>query len=211
MRETPRTRRLRSDLQALEQLRGASTIFDFVTPHSKRGSPESYILRFRGSGLWRPANSDEVLVRHEHEVSVELGAEYPRLMPSLAWRTPIFHPNISSNGVVCLGGYGTHWAPSLNLGELCTMLWDIIRYQNYDVESPYNREAAHWVKTQARLAFPIDGRPIRDLLARGTHDPSTRREPPIRAFARPETKREMRGEVVVAEVIETDPDILFIE
>ena len=87
------------------------------------------------------------------------------MIPSLAWQTPIFHPNISSGGVVCLGGYGTHWVPSLTLDEMCIMLWDMIRYRNYDSESPYNREAAIWVKNQTQFALPIDNRPLRNLVA----------------------------------------------
>ena len=91
------------------------------------------------------------------------------MMPELTWMSPIFHPNISASGVVCLGGYGTHWVPSLSLDELCGMLWDMIRYRNFDVESPYNREAALWAKTQTRFAFPLDDRPIRDRIANGNH------------------------------------------
>ena len=83
-------------------------------------------------------------------------------MPELTWMSPIFHPNISASGVVCLGGYGTHWVPSLSLDELCEMLWDMIRYRNYDVDSPYNREAALWARTQTQYFLPVDDRPIRD-------------------------------------------------
>src|SRR5947209_19921564 len=86
-------------------------------------------------------------------------------MPEIRWLTPIYHPNISEIGMVCLGGYGTHWVPSLNLDELCGMLWDMARYHNYDVRSPYNREAALWVANQSSFSFPIDPRPLRDLRA----------------------------------------------
>ena len=72
------------------------------------------------------------------------------MMPELAWKSPIFHPNISASGVVCLGGYGTYWVPSLALDELCSMLWDMIRYENFDETSPYNREAAAWALDRIR-------------------------------------------------------------
>lgn len=88
------------------------------------------------------------------------------MIPELAWQTPIFHPNISATGVVCLGGYGTHWVPSLMIDELCHMLWDMIRYQNYDTESPYNRAAAVWAREQTEFPFPLDERPLRDQLTR---------------------------------------------
>src|SRR5258708_31093297 len=81
------------------------------------------------------------------------------------WLTPIYHPNISEIGMVCLGGYGTHWVPSLNLDELCGMLWDMARFHNYDIRSPYNREAALWVANQKSFLFPLDTRPLRDIRA----------------------------------------------
>ena len=217
MRESPRTRRLRTDYKALEKLVAESSILDFDVQESSRGlPPEAYVLRFRGKGLWRPSGTTEVLMRELHEVHVQLGASYPRMMPELAWKSPIFHPNISASGIVCLGGYGTHWVPSLNLDELCIMLWDMIRYENFDVESPYNREAALWAKMQGSHRLPVDHRPLRDRLAGGT---LTEREtrPPITTQPRadlqtPEVMFLDGEEIVDAEVVEPeDSGILFIE
>lgn len=178
-RESPRIRRLRNDLRALETLRAESSIVDFVAPSNLYGGlPESYLIRFYGKGLWRPEGSQDVLLRDRHEVAVTLGASYPRMQPELQWKTPIFHPNISAGGVVCLGGYQTHWVPSVNLDELCTMLWDMIRYANYDVESPYNREAAQWARTQSQFALPLDDRPIRDRVATGQRPAATTQPSP---------------------------------
>jgi hypothetical protein len=167
MRESPRIRRLKSDQNALAQLAADSTVFEF-SPYGT--PPDFYILRFRGRGFWKPDPIGDVLVRDEHEVHVRLGASYPRMMPELAWKSPIFHPNISASGVVCLGGYGTYWVPSLALDELCVMLWDMLRFENYDESSPYNREAAAWAKSQTFFRLPIDDRPLRDKLASRTHE-----------------------------------------
>lgn len=162
MRKSPRLRRLESDFRAMQQLRDSSSILDFSVPGALYGGPpEVYSVYFFGKGFWRANGSSDVLVREKHEVSISLGAGYPRMIPELVWKTPIFHPNISANGVVCLGGYSTHWVPSLKLDELCRMLWDMIRYANYDVDSPYNREAAQWTREQRSYPFPIDSRPIR--------------------------------------------------
>ncbi|MBP89029.1 MAG: hypothetical protein CMJ64_20330 [Planctomycetaceae bacterium] len=218
MRESPRIRRLRTDFKALEKLRDESSIIDFEPTRAPYGNEaEAYVVKFRGRGLWRPDRTADVLLFEQHEVAITLGASYPRMMPDLAWKSPIFHPNISASGVVCLGGYGTHWVPSLNLDELCCMLWDIIRYQNFDVESPYNREAALWAKTQRTYRLPVDERPLRDRIAglarevNGhkppiTKAPATVKDPTLDVFF-------IDGEEVVeAEVIEPgDPDILFIE
>ncbi len=93
------------------------------------------------------------------------GASYPRTMPEIRWLTPIYHPNISEIGMVCLGGYGTHWVPSVQLDELCVMLWDMARYHNYDIRSPYNRDPRSGSPIRPRFAFRSIARPLRDLRA----------------------------------------------
>lgn len=163
MRKSPRQRRLNSDFQSVQQLVDESTIITF---QSSGSPPQKYRFIFKGAGFKRDRHG-VISVSEHHEVLVELGAAYPRMVPNLAWQTPIYHPNISNNGVVCLGGYGTHWVPSLTLSEMCTMLWDMIRYKNFDTESPYNREAALWAKTQTDFRFPIDPRSIRDQISGG--------------------------------------------
>jgi hypothetical protein len=170
MYESPRIRRLRNDLAALERLKGESSVLRYTG----RGEPvQHYLIEFRGNSLARERG--KVTVRERHEVEIKLGASYP----------PIYHPNISEIGMVCLGGYGTHWVPSLNLDELCGMLWDMARYHNYDIRSPYNREAALWVANQTTFRFPLDDRPLRDLRAAlGRVDPE-----PAAADARPEPDR----------------------
>lgn len=167
MRESPRLRRLRSDHKALETLASESTIFSF---DSHGHPPEMYVVRFAGRGLWKSEGLGDVQFQNLHEVHIRLGAAYPRMMPELAWKTPVFHPNISASGVVCLGGYGTYWVPSLTLDELCVMLWNMIRYENYDETSPYNRDAANWIKNQIHYRLPLDPRPLRDRKA-GYADP----------------------------------------
>ena len=125
--------------------------------------PQQYTVVFLGQSL--RADRGKVVVREHHEVEIKLGASYPRTMPEIRWLTPIYHPNISEIGMVCLGAYGTHWVPSLALDELCVMLWDMARFQNYDIRSPYNREAAQWAANQTSFRFPMDHRPLRDSRA----------------------------------------------
>jgi hypothetical protein len=222
MRESPRIRRLRADFRAMEKLRAESSIIDFSVPNAIYGGPpESYSVRFLGRGFWRPERSSETLIRERHEVAIHLGASYPRMMPELAWKSPIFHPNISAGGVVCLGGYSTHWVPSLNLDELCTMLWDMVRYKNFDVESPYNRDAAIWARTQHQYPLPIDSRSIRDKLAGLA--PTARRSPALSPAAMSSDRDGLIDDVIViddsedveiidAEVISgEDQDILFLD
>lgn len=206
----------------MQELASASSIlfFSYRSPSADL-PPDIYNLRFVGTGLER-AGGQRILKRLEHHVTVTLGAAYPRMIPELHWRTPIFHPNISASGVVCLGGYSTHWAPSLKLDQLCVMLWDMIRYANFDVDSPYNRDAAGWARVQQDLPLPLDGRPLRDLQpdvapARAEARSGARRAADVEFVAR-STGAAARSpvdtvapEIVEAEVVHTEPDILFID
>jgi ubiquitin-protein ligase len=170
MHDSPRIRRLHNDLAALQRIRSDSSVFDF---HSTGNPPHHYQVVFKGKGLWR--DRGKVKLIQSHRVEIKLGSSYPRTIPEIRWLTPIYHPNISEIGMVCLGGYGTHWAPSVQLDELCTMLWDMARYHNYDIRSPYNRDAALWVANQTTILFPTDPRSIRDLrVAQGRLEPEER-------------------------------------
>lgn len=180
--ESPQQRRLRSDAAALARLVEESSV---LRVHSSGEPPDRYTIEFAGRSL---ARDDErrIVVRERHQVAIKLGASYPRTMPEIRWLTPIYHPNISEVGLVCLGGYGTHWVPSLHLDALLGMLWDMARYQNYDIRSPYNREAALWAAQQSTFKFPLDARPLRDRrIAQG------RIETPAPAPARPLTPAPM--------------------
>jgi hypothetical protein len=165
MHRSPRQLRLAHDLQTLQSLRCDSELFDFATEGPVvQGLPEFYRLKFSGKGLClqtRLLRSNRVVECLQHEVLIHLVAAYPRSAPHLKWLTPIFHPNIATTGAVCLGGFGTHWSPGIQIDRLCEMLWDMCRWKNFDVQSPYNREAAQWAAAQARHLFPVDPRPLR--------------------------------------------------
>lgn len=218
MPESPRIRRLRSDLRALQQLHEESTILRFSALSQVRGEPpDSYNIVFHGLGLHRHEGS-EVLIRDQHGLQIRLGAGYPRQMPELRWKTPIFHPNISASGIVCLGGFGAHWVPSLQLDKLCSMLWDMIRYKNFDTSSPFNRDAAAWAMTQQQFRFPIDTRPLRDRLqATPLNVPLSQERMPVSVVPAAIVPAEIvylnePTTIVDAELVEADqPDVVFVD
>lgn len=155
---SPRMRRLSADYEAVRALCRESSILDVSCSGDP---PTTYLLKFTGRGLaFKPGTG--IHEQMEHSVRVRLGSSYPRQIPELHWLTPIYHPNISANGLVCLGGYTTNWVPSLKLDDLCQMLWDMIRYRNFDPASPYNRMAAEWARAQRDYILPLDSRPLRD-------------------------------------------------
>ena len=198
-RLSPRERRLQSDFQAMSELQAASSILEF---HCPSPAQDHYIVTFQGNGLALSSQNNGqpvVQVRQTHQVEFHLRANYPRQMPELKWITPIYHPNISEGGFVCLGGYGTFWVPSLNLDDMCVMLWDMVRFHNFDVASPYNRQAAEWAKTQDQFQFPLDHRPLKDRTS-DVHDGI----PPVEVKRTPNIQHEFPvGEPVSVSPAET--------
>ena len=160
-------RRLKADGDALKLLKENSTIVDF---QAVGDPPERYMITFKGKGLHRKSEADPVEVAEVHRVEIRLGIDYPRSRPDLQWLTAIYHPNISAVGAVCLGGYSTNWVPSLGLAELCEMLWDMVRYSNYDPKSAYNYAAGRWSETQTQYDFPLDPRNLRDRMTKTVGD-----------------------------------------
>src|SRR5688572_22490426 len=165
--DSPRSRRLKADLEALKTLKENSTIVDY---QAFGDPPERYLISFKGKGLLRKSEADPVEVAEVHRVEIRLGIDYPRSRPDLQWLTSIYHPNISAVGAVCLGGYSTNWVPSLGLAELCEMLWDMVRYANYDPKSAYNYAAGRWSETQTQFDFPLDPRNLRDRMTKTIGD-----------------------------------------
>jgi ubiquitin-protein ligase len=181
--DTPRVRRLKADAEAMKNLKEHSGILEY---QAHGDPPERYMITLKGKGLLRKSEADPVEVAEVHRVEIRLGIDYPRSRPDLQWLTSIYHPNISAVGAVCLGGYSTNWVPSLGLAELCEMLWDMVRYENYDPKSAYNYSAGRWSETQTQYDFPLDRRDLRDRMTKTVGDniirfsspPSTPSAPP---------------------------------
>lgn len=54
---------------------------------------------------------------------------------------------------------GDDWAPSMTLAWLVEQLADYITYRAYNVDDPYNKEAADWARENSDK-FPVDNRPL---------------------------------------------------
>ncbi len=149
---TPRMKRLEEDYRRMQELRSKSTLINF---QAFGHPPEKYIVTFTCKGVKLDTVMKSVISTYHHEVEIYLTSGYPRIQPKLEWLTPIFHPNIGTNGNVCLGG----WSPAESLDRLCIRLGEMIQYKNYDEFDPLNEAASAWA-LQNKNKLPVDTQPL---------------------------------------------------
>ncbi len=147
--------RLRSDYENLVRLTGNSG-GTLSIASSKGNPPDEYILVYR-------CRSVEALVqgrpiyRDVHRVEIKLPAKYPAPFapPVVRMLTPIYHPHVYKNLVVCMGD----WETSEYLDEFALRLGGLLQFQKefFNVRDPANEEAIDWARKNL-LLFPTDDR-----------------------------------------------------
>ncbi len=142
-----RLRRLANDSDELRQYAADQ---DRVLIRNTTGDPpEKYQIEYRIKGL--EMKGGEVVERSSHLVEIVLPLEYPTMEPKCRMLTPVFHPNISPQ-VIC---HTDHWAAGESLVDVVVRIGEMISYQNYNIKSPRNGEAARWAEDNMGR-FPVD-------------------------------------------------------
>lgn len=111
--------------------------------------PEIYQIEYRIKGLEQKGKT--IVERNSHLCEINLPSGYPREMPICRPLTPVFHPNISPS-VICIAD---QWAAGESLAGIIVRIGEMICYQNYNIKSPRNGEAARWAEKNI-AKFPLD-------------------------------------------------------
>jgi len=148
-----RTRRLTSDAQAIASAFYASDSIK-VTPLAG-DPPEAYRIDYTVQSLER-GEDGQPKPRHEHQVEIQLTSDYPRMSPKCKMLTPIFHPNIDP-ATICVGD---HWTAGERLADLIVRIGEMIAYQQYNIKSPLDAEAAMWADLNG-ASLPTDAKNLR--------------------------------------------------
>lgn len=161
-----------SDLERLRELAAASRgRLQIVEADQRPGRPIRLRLHVRtAGGPDYPARAVEGVT-----LRIDLPLRYPFERPAVAVETPIFHPNVFVNGVVC---QGDQWLPAEGLDLLLRRMVKLATFDPAHVNpgSAANGPAANWYMQQRAAtpeAFPTDriewsaGRVVRSCPACG--------------------------------------------
>ena len=164
-----RDMRLQSDYRHLRILVDGSG--GTLAIESVKGNPiDQYVLVYRCRGIERLENGRPIY-RDLHRVSIRLPAKYPAPIapPVVQLLTPLYHPHVYKNLVVCMG----NWQTSEFLDEFALRLGALLQFEReyLAIKDPANEEAVEWAKKN-RMLFPTDTCTFHN-------DPAVRQLPPV--------------------------------
>ncbi|MFJ3913787.1 ubiquitin-conjugating enzyme family protein [Streptomyces vinaceus] len=131
--ESSAVRRAKKDWQELAEL----------SEHGVTGAPEVG-NPFAGTVLLVPAQGS-LYHGARLELAVELPARYPLTPPKAVFRTPVYHPNVSTSGEVGLPLLSKDWSPAESLRTVVLSILALLG--DPDVNDPVRADAAELYRT----------------------------------------------------------------
>ncbi|MDJ1169829.1 hypothetical protein PMG71_10365 [Roseofilum sp. BLCC_M154] len=152
-----RDRRLESDYQGLLRLCVSNKnikLLEYIP------EPRKYVIQISDVVGVKSINSNDSPIyttQHILEIS-NFTNRYPEPVregiPTVTFKTPIFHPNVGSGGWTCI--YGNNMTENQPLNVLVLRLITMIQYANTDFGDEANRSAKNWYnRNKSKGWFPL--------------------------------------------------------
>lgn len=119
--------------------------------------PDNYEIEFTLRGFTRNSEN-EVSIGSNHRVRISLPFGYPHFAPIAKPLTSIFHPDFDPAAI----RIADQWQKNPSLPELVLHIGEMISGNVYQIDDPFNQEAAEWYKSHADQ-LPLDSLSLADI------------------------------------------------
>ena len=173
MLDQAKLNRLRIQQTKLQRLAEQSDLIQVAPLEVVEGWPaEKYLVTYLCRSIVGIEANQQPIFGERHELELYLTNDYPNAEPHLKFRTPIWHPNISSQEPrkVCTNQVESWWVGK-DLDELVLVIGELLQYKSYHAKweppFPQDRDVAEWVLKYAEpnhivgKEIPVD---VRELL-----------------------------------------------
>ncbi|KAH7826595.1 putative Ubiquitin-conjugating enzyme E2 2 [Monocercomonoides exilis] len=151
---TPSRRRLMRDFKNLQQ----------DPPSGITGAPKEDDMMFWNAVIFGP--DDTPWEGGTFKLTMQFSEEYPNKPPVVKFVTKIFHPNVYTDGSICLDILQKQWSPIYDVTAILTSIQSLLTDPN--PASPANSEAARLFATNRREY----DRKVREVVEESWSDPT---------------------------------------